>query len=96
MKYILSLAICLLSVATLAQPGITEMQQAKQDLSSSFFSAFDCCMVLAFVFGSFGGLRIYHNWQMGRDRIDSAVAGWFFAAFFMILAGPFLRALFGI
>jgi hypothetical protein len=96
MKFLLLVYCCLFGAAAFAQPGIAEMQQAKQDLSSSFFSAFDCCMVLAFIFGLLGGLRIYHNWQMGKDRIDSAVAAWFFAAFFMILSGPFLRALFGI
>ncbi|NHA05502.1 DUF4134 domain-containing protein [Mucilaginibacter sp. HC2] len=96
MKYFLSFAGCLVSAAAFAQPGIAEMQQAKQDLSSSFFSAFDFAMVLAVLFGLLGALRVYHNWQMGKDRIDSAVAAWFFASFFMILAGPFLRALFGI
>jgi len=33
---------------------------------------------------------------MGKDRIDSDVAAWLFAAFFMVLAGAFLKALFGI
>ncbi|MFA6083409.1 DUF4134 family protein [Mucilaginibacter sp.] len=96
MKLFLSGCCCFLSAAASAQPGIAEMQQAKQDLSSSFFSAFDCAMILAVLFGLLGALRIYHNWQMGKDRMDSAVAAWFFASFFMILAGPFLRALFGI
>jgi hypothetical protein len=53
-------------------------------------------MVLALILGTFGSLRIYHNWQMGEKRIDAVVAAWFFAALFMILSGPFLRALFGI
>jgi hypothetical protein len=81
-----------------AQPGITDgsLAQAKQDLSSSFFSAFDFALVLALLLGSMGALRIYQNWQMGEKRIDAVVAGWFFAAIFMILSGPFLRALFGI
>lgn len=96
MKFFLLVACCLFWIATFAQPGIAEIQQAKQDLSSSFFSAFDCCLVLAVLFGLFGGLRVYHNWQMGNDRMDAAVAAWFFAALFMILSGPFLRALFGI
>jgi len=96
MKLFLSVVCCFLPALAVAQPGINEMQQAQQDLSSTFFSAFDCCMVLACLFGLFGGLRIYHNWQMGKDHVDAAVAAWFFASFFMILSGPFLRALFGI
>lgn len=80
----------------IAQPGITEMQQATQDLSATFFSAFDFALVLATILGITGAVRIYHNAQMGRDRIDAEVAAWFFSAFFMVLAGAFLRALFGI
>lgn len=96
MKPLLTLCCCLISVSAFAQPGIAEMQQAQQSLSSSFFSAIDLSYVLAVIFGLLGGLRIYHNWQMGERRIDAAVAAWFFASFFMILAGPFLKALFGI
>jgi len=80
----------------MAQPGINEMQQAQQSLASSFFSAMDCSLVLAGIFGIFGAVRIYHNWQMGRQGISEEVAAWFFAAFFVVLAGFFLRAVFGI
>jgi len=96
MKTVLVLGCCLLPILAIAQPGISEMQQAQQDLSASFFSAFDCALVLATIFGITGAVRIYHNWQMGKDRIDNEVANWFFAAFFMVLAGAFLKAIFGI
>lgn len=96
MKRILTLSICLSPLLAFAQPGINEMQQAKQDLSASFFSAFDCSMVVACLLGLGGAIRIYHNWQMGRERIDAQVAGWFFAAVFMVISGAFLRAIFGI
>lgn len=79
-----------------AQPGISEMQQAREDLASDFFSAFDLSLVVAAILGICGAVRIYHNWQMGADRIDAAVSAWFFAALFMVLAGTFLKALFGI
>ena len=72
------------------------MQQAQQQLTSSFFSAMDFALVLAGIFGIVGALRIYHNWQMGHPRIDQQVAAWFFAALFMVLAGAFLQAVFGI
>ena len=87
---------CLLAFGASAQPGISEMQQAQQNLKSTFFSAMDCSLVLAAVFGIIGAVRIYHNWQMGHPRIDEQVAAWFFAAFFMVLAGAFLRGVFGL
>jgi hypothetical protein len=96
MKFRLTLACCLMAAAVAAQPGISEMQQAKQDLTSSFFSAFDLSLVLAGILGIIGAVRIYHNAQMGKERITADVAAWFFAALFMTLAGVFLRALFGI
>ncbi len=87
---------CLLALGATAQPGITEMQQAQQNLRSDFFSALDCSLVLSTIFGIIGAVRIYHNWQMGHPRMDEQVAAWFFAAFFMVLAGVFLKAVFGI
>ncbi|WP_439698155.1 DUF4134 family protein [Mucilaginibacter sp. AW1-7] len=79
-----------------AQPGIDEMQQAKQNLTSSFFSAVDFSLVLAGLFGIVGAVKIYHNWQMGKEQITNDVAAWFFASFFMVIAGAFLQAVFGI
>ncbi|HEY4198558.1 MAG TPA: DUF4134 family protein [Mucilaginibacter sp.] len=96
MKYVLIFCCCLLALGAMAQPGITEMQQAQQNLKSTFFSALDCALVLAALFGITGAVRIYHNWQMGYPRIDQQVAAWFFASFFMVLAGVFLQAVFGI
>ncbi|SDF27171.1 protein of unknown function [Mucilaginibacter pineti] len=101
MKKILSaasalVALCLTAYGSFAQPGIDEMNQARQQLSSSFFSALDCALVMAALFGITGAVKIYHNWQMGKPRIDSDIAAWFYAAFFMVLAGMFLRAIFGI
>jgi len=96
MKLILLLLPCLAGFTAVAQPGIAEMQQAQSDLSSTFFSAFGLSMVISGLLGLNGAVKIYHNWQMGKPRIDNDVAAWFFAAIFMVLAGAFLRALFGI
>lgn len=96
MRLLIIFCVCLSALGAFAQPGIPEMQQATQDLTSSFFSAFDCSMVLAALFGLTSAVKIYHNWQMGQREITSDVAAWFFAALFMVLAGVFLRALFGI
>ena len=96
MRKFLTFCCCLLTLGAMAQPGIDEMQQAQQSLRSSFFSALDCSLVLAGIFGILGAVRIYHNWQMGRPRITEEVAAWFFAALFMVLMGAFLQAIFGI
>ncbi|MBS1526126.1 MAG: DUF4134 domain-containing protein [Bacteroidetes bacterium] len=96
MKFFMMICCCLLVISASAQPGITEMNQAQQNLKSDFFSALDCALVLAAIFGTVGAVRIYHNWQMGHPRIDEQVAAWFFASFFMVLAGVFLRAVFGL
>jgi hypothetical protein len=89
----------LLTIAALdsqAQPGLDEMQQAQQSLTQSFFSAQDCSLVLAALLATGGALRIYYNWQLGKPRMDMEIAAWFFAAIFMVLAGAFVRAVFGI
>ena len=96
MKKLMAWGLLLLPMIANAQPGISEMQQAQSALSDDFFSAFDCSLVIATILGLTGAIKIYHNWQMGKDRIDSDVAAWFFAALFMVLSGAFLRALFGI
>ncbi|SDP46694.1 protein of unknown function [Mucilaginibacter sp. OK268] len=96
MKTVLTFCGCILAWSASAQPGIEEMQRARSDLAADFFSVFDLSLVIATLLGLIGAAKIYQNWQMGKDRIDSDVAAWFYAAFFMLLAGTFLRALFGI
>jgi uncharacterized membrane protein YidH (DUF202 family) len=96
-KFYPFLLLLLLTTATASsQPGLDDMQTIQQNLSQSFFSALDCSLVIAAIFGIIGAIRIYHNWQMGRERITEEVANWFYAALFMVLAGVFLRAVFGL
>jgi hypothetical protein len=92
----LLLILCCTVFCTNAQPGIAEMNQATGNIRQSFFSARDTSLILASIFSITGAVKIYYNWQMGKDRITPEVAGWFFASLFMILAGPFLQQLFGI
>ncbi|RZK42653.1 MAG: DUF4134 domain-containing protein [Pedobacter sp.] len=95
-------AFCFLMIVVLSgirargQPGIAEMGKVKTELSRSFFSAWDACLVLAAILALVGALRIYHNLQMGRDRFTSEVTAWFLSAIFMLLTGAFLKALYGL
>jgi hypothetical protein len=79
-----------------AQPGLAELRQARQELASTYFSAFDCALVIATLLGLCGAVSIYQHWQEGRHHIHAEVSGWFYAALFVLVAGLFLRALFGI
>ncbi len=78
------------------QPGLDEMRQAQQYIASSFIPAWECALALAAILGTIGALRVYHNWQMGTQRINAEVTAWFFAALFMLVSGVFLKALFAI
>ncbi|WP_091157263.1 DUF4134 family protein [Mucilaginibacter pineti] len=94
--FFLGLCLAFSPLLCLAQPGLSEMQSVKDDLTSSFFGAVDCSLILSAIFGLLGAVRIYHNWQMGKERITADVAAWFYAALFVILMGAFLQAIFGI
>jgi uncharacterized membrane protein YidH (DUF202 family) len=80
----------------LFQPGLDEFGQAQHQLRSFFFPALDCAMVMAAILGIIGAVRIYHNWQMGERETTYQVSAWFFAALFVVVAGIFLRAVFGL
>lgn len=95
-RYFLGLCVACSPALCSAQPGISEMQSVKNELTGSFFGAVDCSLVLSAIFGLLGALRIYHNWQMGKERITADVAAWFYAALFVIGMGAFLQAIFGI
>jgi hypothetical protein len=80
-------------------PGIDDFNQATQQLHSVYFSLSDLVLVIGAITGIIGGLRVYTNWQIGGHRhrhpIDSQVIGWFCSCLFLILAGIFIKALYG-
>lgn len=80
-------------------PGIDDFNQATQQLHSVYFSLSDLIMVIGAITGIIGGLRVYTNWQIGGHRhrhpIDSQVIGWFCSCLFLLLAGIFIKALYG-
>ncbi|WP_432328100.1 DUF4134 family protein [Mucilaginibacter sp. P25] len=90
------LCICLLTFSARAQPGISEMEQAKHDLGADFYAAVDLSFVIAGILGITAGLKIYKRIQDGNKDITPEISAWFYAALFMMLSGLFLKALFGI
>jgi len=81
-------------------PGIDDFNQATQQLHSVYFSLSNLVLVIGALTGIIGGLRVYTNWQIRGHRhhhpIDAQVIGWFGSCLFLILAGIFIKALYGI
>lgn len=77
-------------------PGIDEINEGKNMMAQNFRALSGVILVLGSIFGLFGGLRIYNNWQMGKRNVDEEVAGWFGACIFLSLLGIFLGALYNV
>lgn len=83
---------------TLAQipPGISEFEEGKNHIVQNFHVLSGTVLVLGSIFGLFGGLRVYNNWQTGKRNIDQEVIGWFSACIFLSILGGFLKVLYRI
>lgn len=80
-----------------AQPGISELYQVSAEVRGWYFSLSDLVLAIGAISGLVGGLRVYANWQSGKDHhIDSQVMGWFFSCLFLSIVATSLRALYGI
>jgi len=77
-------------------PGIDEINEGKNMMAQNFRALSRLILVLGSIFGLFGGLRVYNNWQMGKRNVDEEVAGWFGACIFLSLLGIFLGALYNV
>lgn len=80
----------------MAQPGIPEFYQASSEVNRWYYHLGDLVLVIGAITGMLGGLKIYSNWQSGRDHIDAQVMGWFFSCLFLSLVGGVLKLLFGV
>lgn len=97
--YILSVVFLLAfysDVLAQAPPGISEINEGRQIMGQNFKALSKAILVLGSIFGLFGGLRIYNNWQMGKRNIDEEVAGWFGACVFLSILGIFLATLYNV
>ena len=92
-----ALLLSLIPLISTAQPGINEFYRTSGEMHRWYFSLSDLVLVIGAIAGILGGLRIYANWQSGKQHhIDAQVMGWFFSCLFLTLVGAFLKALYGI
>lgn len=80
-----------------AQPGLSEFRQASAEIRGWYFNFSDFSLVLGAICGLVGGVRVFYNWQSGKDHhIDAQVMAWFLSCLFLSLLSATLKALYGI
>ncbi|MBD1430196.1 MULTISPECIES: DUF4134 domain-containing protein [Sphingobacterium] len=93
--FILFYLIISLNVKTLnAQPGINEFYSLTNEVNRYYFNFSDLALAIGAICGLIGGLRIYNNWQLGKDRIDTQISGWFMSCLFLTILSSVLKGLF--
>jgi hypothetical protein len=95
---ILSLFLFLSGSETYAQspPGVAKFQEVESDMERFYVALSRLSFVIGAVTGLLGGLRVYNNWQLGRDHIDVQVISWFGACLFLSTIGFFLSGLYAV
>lgn len=82
------------SVACIAQPGLSEFNSLTNEVNRYYFNFSDLSLVIGAICGLLGGIRLFNNWQMGKERIDAQLTGWFMSCIFLSLISAALKGLF--
>lgn len=85
--------------AVLAQTGgIDRGASALEALTTSLQDYIDpvtkVVYVVAAVVGLVGALRVFVNWQNGKENVMATATGWLGACLFLLIANTVLRAMF--
>ncbi|GHB87366.1 DUF4134 family protein [Persicitalea jodogahamensis] len=85
--------------AVMAQtPGIEAGASALSSLTTSLQDYIDpvttVVYVVAAVVGLVGALRVFVNWQNGKENVMATATGWLGACLFLLIANTVLRAMF--
>lgn len=91
-----SVGLSLLPIVGIAQPGLNEFRQVRNEVNGWYYHMSDFVLALGAIAGIVGGARVYSNWQLGRRNIDQEVAVWFLACLFLSMIGAVLKALYGV
>ncbi len=87
-----------LTTTAFAQNGIDAGASALQGLTSALDAYLDpvttVVYVVAAVVGIVGALRVFVNWQNGKDNVMASATGWLGACLFLLVANTVLRAMF--
>ncbi|WP_037299732.1 DUF4134 family protein [Runella limosa] len=90
--------LALASMNVYAQKSISDGASALNSLTSDMEAYIDpvttVVYVVAAVVGLVGALRVFINWQNGKENVMANATGWLGACLFLLIANTVLRAMF--
>ncbi|MDF7821857.1 DUF4134 family protein [Runella sp. MFBS21] len=76
------------------QKGASALTALTSDLQSYIDPVTTVVYVVAAVIGLVGALKVYVNWQNGKENVMASATGWLGACLFLLIANTVLRAMF--
>ncbi len=76
------------------EAGATALQSLTSDMQAYIDPVTTVVYVVAAVVGLVGALRVYVNWQNGKENVMANATGWLGACLFLLIANTVLRAMF--
>jgi hypothetical protein len=87
---------CTLTISAFAQPGLSEFADATREVKRSYQSLTYAIHGLGAIWGFVGAVRVFVNWQSGKQHVDGQVQGWLFACVFFQLIAVFIGGIYGV
>ncbi len=76
------------------EAGANALQSLTSDMQAYIDPVTTVVYVVAAVVGLVGALRVYVNWQNGKENVMANATGWLGACLFLLIANTVLRAMF--
>jgi hypothetical protein len=76
--------------------AFSAIDQVSNGLKSNFSKVYTLVIVIGAIVGVIGAIQVYGKWQSKDPETYKLAGAWFGAALFLIAAGVFLKAVFGV
>jgi len=76
------------------QKGASALTALTTDLQSYIDPVTTVVYIVAAIIGLVGALKVYVNWQNGKENVMASATGWLGACLFLLIANTVLRAMF--
>jgi hypothetical protein len=76
--------------------AFTAIDGVSSSLKTNFSKVYTFVIVVGAIVGIIGAIQVYSKWQAGDPNTTKLAGAWFGSALFLIAAGVFLKAVFGV